>query len=176
MFLEIVKKYAVAIVVALILLLGTVIGWNIKPDKKCQEVKCPEIARITDTIIKHDTTRVPVYRADIRYSRDTVHDTIAGAPLAYQENCFTIKDSVHGSSATMCSKEFPPYKPVDLHGDIVTARPPDTQRTIRYVDTVRVNPKYKWFAVSVGPYCGYGVDKNFNIGVGLSLGLKIKEF
>jgi hypothetical protein len=158
------------------IVIGFLFGWMVKPVKKCPEHKCPEIVAVSDTIITHDTVKTPVYRSEIRYTRDTVHDTIEGKPVTYGENCYLIEDEKQGVTAEICSKEFPSYKPLDLHGSIVVARSPDTQRTIRYVDTVRIPPARKWFAISVGPYIGYGVDKKLNIGAGLTIGIKLKEF
>jgi hypothetical protein len=169
--------YTIAIIALLLYVLGFTCGRGSVKPVPCPEVKCPELISTVDTVFVHDTIRKYISRKEIVYSNSIVHDTIKNVQTQYTENCLTVVDSSNGAYAemTLCSKEFPSYKPEDLHGSLELSLPADTQRTERYVDTVRVTLKNKRLVLSAGPYIGYGL-KGTDIGVGISLGLKLKEW
>lgn len=166
--------YLIGVVAILLFTLGFTCGRGSVKPTPCPEKKCPELISTVDTIVVHDTIRKYVSRKEIVYKKDTVAKDL---PTSYVENCLTVDDSSNGAyaSMTLCSKEFPAYKPIDLHGSLELSLPADTQRTARYVDTIRVQPKSKRFALTVGPYAGYGL-RGADVGIGINLGFKVKEW
>lgn len=126
-------------------------SWGYKY-KKCPEHKCPALVSKTDTIIYHDTVSKYIPRKQFVLTTDTVHDTIDNKKVSYEENCLTYEDSLDGTHAevTICSKEFPKYKPLDLHGSMLFSVKSDTLRTLRYIDTIRMKEPRFWKDVKIG--------------------------
>lgn len=141
----------------------------------CVQKECPQVTDVTCTVTVRDTIRKYIPRERI------VYRTVPAPTAGTTEQCLSVEDTSNGAYArmTFCSRELPPERPADLRGTLELVLPPTTQSTIRYVqtDTVRVNvpaPR-KWLALTIGTYAGYGL-RGADVGVGINLGFKIKEW
>jgi len=135
---------------------------------------CPQIVAVACTVVKHDTIRryIPTERI--------IYRTVPSPAAGHTEQCLSVEDTSNGAYArmTFCSRELPVERPADLRGTLELVLPPDTTRAYEYlrVDTVRVMvPTSKRWALTVGTHAGYGL-RGLDAGVGLAIGLKLKEW
>lgn len=121
-------------------------------------------------VIKHDTLRVVKTRTEfivkqepvIEYKREG--DSIR--EIRDTESCYSFAEAMSDGAAItaeICSRTFTATPPLDLRGNIAYVPPPDTQRTIRITDTVKLYKPHLWrdikifgFAIGVGAIIGAG--------------------
>lgn len=123
--------------------------------KQCPRIT-PGVITVRDTVERHDTVKITSYRDNIKTIEKPitqykiVHDTIK--VVTENVECYQIDTTTAdgaGIVAELCSKIFPPDRPVDLVGHIFYKAPPDTHRTLLRIDTV--NSPHLWRDVKI---CG----------------------
>jgi len=152
--------------IALLLVVAAIIIMYLVPAKKTTVKVGAETLSVVvvqpDTVHAYKTVHDVVTSVQI----DTVHSVASSSDLSVGDSirvdtshCYTIdeheKDGAY-IAATLCSRYFTALPPPDLRGSITYKAAPDTQRTIRRVDTL-TRTKTNWPLSIAGFTIGIGV-------------------
>lgn len=156
--------------------------------KPCPEIK-PGVVTLYDTIYRPDPQSAVIEKPAIKKKAKPVVNYVKkkseeeGATcvieeIADTENCYeavrTFSDGAQVVSLA-CSRAFPVEPPPDLNFGVDYQPPPIRIQERLRIDTVSAKLRRKWITLSAGPYVGYGT-KGIDAGVGVQLGIKIKEW
>lgn len=156
--------------------------------KPCPEIK-PGVVTLYDTTYTPAPQSAVIEKPAVKKKSRPVVDYVKkknadeGTPcvieeIADTENCYEVVRTFSDGAqvaALACSRAFPVEPPPDLNFRLDYQPPPiQIQERLR-IDTVSVKLRRKWVTLSAGPYVGYGT-KGVDAGVGIQLGIKIKEW